>query len=396
MKRILALVLCLSFVLCGCGKNQEETQPASTAAPTTQATTAPTTVPVTEPVTEPSTQPSTEPATEPVTEPPTEPATEPTEPVVLAYQHPLTGEMLEKPMESRPVAVVINNILAAQPLHGIGDADVMFEIMAEGGGSITRCLAIYSDISKAGTIGSIRSARTYLIDLARSYWAVLVHCGGSEYALAELKSSYYNSINEFYNGTFFYRDQARLNAGYSREHTLFSTGADLAAAIEKNGFDMVNEGGKDLGMIFQEDVVLGGEAANEISLYFYKGGKCTTMRYDAEKGVYYGTQRWKDHDGAYSIYQPFSDANTGEKVPYKNVLILYARTSTDGYRMFAELTGEGKGYFACNGQIIPIIWKRSKLSQPFRYYLEDGTQVSMGVGKTYIGVIPTSAPVEYQ
>lgn len=293
------------------------------------------------------------------------------------------------------MAVVINNILAAQPLHGIGDADVLFEIMAEGGGSITRCLAIYSDIEKAGTIGSIRSARTYLIDLARAYWAVLVHCGGSEYALKELKASYYNSVNEFYNDPFFYRDQDRLNAGYSREHTLFSTGPDLAAAMQKNGFDMVNEGGKDFGMIFDENVILNGETANEISLYFYKGGKCTVMNYDVEKGVYFGTQKWKDQSGNYSLYHSFADNNTGENVPFENVLILYSRTSTDGYRMFAELTGEGKGYFACNGQIVPIVWKRSKLSEPFRYYLEDGTQVSMGIGKTYIGVIPTNSPVEY-
>lgn len=384
MKRIFALVLAMSLLLCGCGAQQDQTQP-STTVPTTQTTTPATTEPTTEPTTAP---------TEETTEPTTEPTTTPTEPELL-YQHPITGEALAEPMENRPVAVVINNTSVAQPLHGIGDADVLFEIMAEGGGTITRCLAVFSDIESAGAIGSIRSARTYLIDLARSYWAVLVHCGYSEYALEELNNTRYNTINEFFNGSYFYRDQDRLNAGYSREHTLFTTGPDLAAAIENRKFDMVNEGGSDYGMSFSEDLDLGGETANEVSLYFYKGGKCTTMTYDEAAGVYYGTQKWK-RNGEYSYTQPLADANTGENVPYENVLILYSHTTSDGYRMFAQLTGEGTGYFACNGQIVPIIWKRDKLSQPFSYYLEDGTPLTQGVGKSYVAIIPTKSPVEYK
>lgn len=380
MKRILALMLCICLILCGCAGQSEETQP-STTMPDTQATTQATT------------EPTQTPTTQPETEPVTEPATEPTEPELL-YQHPITGEMLAEPMENRPMAVVINNISSAQPLHGIGEADVIFEIMAEGGGTITRCLAIFSDIGSVGKIGSIRSARTYLIDLARAYWAPLVHCGGSEYALEELNTSKYNNINEMYNGSYFYRDSERTSAGYSYEHTLFSTGSDLLAAALNRGYDMVNEGGKDYGMTFSEEIDLGGETANEISLYFYSGGKCTTMTYDAEDGVYYGLQKWKSN-GEYSKTEPFADANTGENVPYKNVLILYSRTTTDGYRMFAQLTGEGKGYFACEGQIIPILWHRDNLSDPFTYTLEDGTPVDLGIGKSYIGVIPTNSPVEY-
>ncbi len=379
MKRVFALVLCLSLLLCGCATKPVETQPTTTAAPTTEPTAAPTT------------EPTTVPTTVPETEPPTEPATEPTEPPVeLNYIHPITGEKLEKPMENRPVAVVINNISSAQPLHGIGQADVLFEIMAEGGGSITRCLAIYSDIASVDTIGSVRSARTYLIDLARSYWAVLVHCGGSEYALEELSTSRYNTINEFYNGDFFYRDQARKDAGYAYEHTLFTNGKSLAAAIERRGFDMINEGGSDYGYTFREDLQLDGVAAGEITLHFYENGKTTTMTYDPEKGVYYGMQNWK------SSSEPFADANTEENVPFENLIILRARTTTDGYRMFADLVGEGKGYFACNGQLVEITWKRAKLGHSFQYYLSDGTQLPLSVGKTYIAVIPNNSPVEYQ
>lgn len=108
--------------------------------------------------------------TTPPTTAPTVPGetTGPTEPPEAAYRHPLTGAPLDAPFAGRCTAVVINNIRQAQPLYGIGQADVLYEIIAEGGGSITRCLGIFSEIGSVEKIGSIRSARTYLVDLARA------------------------------------------------------------------------------------------------------------------------------------------------------------------------------------------------------------------------------------
>ena len=64
----------------------------------------------------------------------------------------------------RPVAVVFNNLRRALPQHGIGAADVVFEVEAEGG--ITRIVGIFSDLSAVGTIGSVRSARPVMINIA--------------------------------------------------------------------------------------------------------------------------------------------------------------------------------------------------------------------------------------
>ena len=378
MKRILIALLAVSMVLCGC---QTNSAPAQT-------TTAPT---------QPTTDITTAPTTEVTTAPTTEPATVPTEPPVL-YRSPLTGEPISEPMTTRPVAVVINNIRAAQPLHGIGQADVLFEIVAEGGGSITRCLAIYSDLGSVEKVGSIRSARTYLIDLARAFRAPLIHCGASEYAYEDMKNNSYAHIDEMYNSAYFYRDKDRQNAGYSSEHTLFANGEKLMQAIEKKNYNMVNEGGTDFGLTFSDYVNLYGAPASQIAFTFnrYDSGKYTYMTYDPETGAYYGSQRWRNSKGELGNPRDLADANTGEKVPYRNVLILYAKTTTDGYRMFAELTGEGTGYFACGGQIVPIKWSRSSLSNPFAFTLEDGTPVTLGVGKSYIGVLSRNCPVEYE
>ena len=57
----------------------------------------------------------------------------------------------------RPCAVMVNNIEAALPQYGIYDADVLFEIVAEGG--ITRLMAVYGDEADIPNVCSVRSAR---------------------------------------------------------------------------------------------------------------------------------------------------------------------------------------------------------------------------------------------
>lgn len=371
MKRIISIILCLCLLLAGCAKAPEETS-VPTTAPATEATATPTTEPTIEPTAEPATEPTTVPTTEPV----------------VLYRHPLTGEPLEEPLQTKPVGVVINNIRSAQPLHGVGAADVICEIMAEGGGSITRLLAVFSDLENAGKVGSIRSARTYLIDLARSFgYAPIVHCGYSEHAQREIAKTGYPSFNQSFYPAYFYRDQARKNAGYATEHTLFAEGEDLVLGLQENGFDLAAENGVDFGWQFAEDVALNGQTANKITCQFYStGGKQTVMTYDAEMGVYYGTQVWKTKTE--EIY----DANSGESVPFKNVLMIFAKTTTNGKHMFAELTGEGTGYYACNGQVVSIKWVRADSADPFSFFLEDGTPITMGVGKTYLGVLATCSP----
>ena len=193
MKRLFALLMAVCMLLCACG-TQTPTQPSTveTQPPTTSATTASTTAPTTAPTTIPSTV--------------------PTE-AVVQYRHPLTGEQLNAPFTGRCVAVATNNASSAQPQHGIGQADIIYEIMAEGGGSVTRCLAVYSNIAEVPKVGSIRSARTYLVNLARGHNAAIVHCGGSVYAANLLRQGVCDDIDQFYNGAYFYRDQDRLCMG---------------------------------------------------------------------------------------------------------------------------------------------------------------------------------------
>lgn len=314
--------------------------------------------------------------------------TEETEAKVL-YRHPLTGEPLEEPLTARPTAVVINNIKACMPQHGISQADIMYEIETEGG--ITRCLALFTDLSGVDKIGPIRSCRTYFNHLSATYDAPLVHCGGSVNGLKGYydlnnKLSKWTHLDQRYNGDYFYRDKDRKASGYAKEHTLFTTGELLQKGFEKKKIDMVYDAPVDYGFIFEDAPVMTGETANKVTVKFY-GKKTTTMTYNTTSGLYEAAQYNKDH----------IDGETGEVLTYRNVLVLQTKhwkEKEGSYsRSYYNLTGSGNGYFACDGKIVPIKWKHNKVTDNFTYTLEDGTPLVLGVGRSYVGIISTSGSV---
>lgn len=371
MKKILALLLALTVLLslaaCG-GESVDDT----TATPTTEAETVPeTTVP---------------PTTEAETVPPTTEAE--TEPPVL-YRNPLNGEPLEEPYTARPFAVTINNIKQAMPQCGVETADLIFEILAEGG--ITRCLAVFDDISGIEHLGAVRSARTYFVDLALSLDAIYVHHGGSTYGYDLISSTGINDLDAMKSSgsSAFYRDQDRLNAGYALEHTSFATGDKLIAAAQKR-YTMVREDGIDYGWTFVDDATPeNGSDATSVTVRFTPNGKKTGFTYDPETGLYEAAQYGSD----------YIDGNTGNTMAFKNLLVIKAKSWTDsqGYRQFVELTyAEGDGFFACNGKLIPIKWSRQGYSAPFVFTLEDGTPLELNVGNSYIAVTPRNGVVDYE
>ena len=372
MKRIFAIFLALSLlVLCACGKQNIET-------------------PATEP-----TQPSTEAPTEP-----TEETTEtPTEPPLL-YQNPLNGQAIAEPYTGRPVAIVINNIRDALPQYGISQADFIYELVTEGG--ITRCLAVFSDVSDIGTIGPVRSTRSFFNNIALSYDAPIIHCGGSEPGLAGhydengIRIENWQHINEQYYGQYFFRDHYRYNDGWSWEHTLFTSGELVTQGLEDKdyaqhapNFRPPLEGLNQYGLQFAEVVELEGETARNVTVNF-RFGKTTGLVFNEQTGLYEASQYGKPH----------IDATTGETMAYRNVLILCTTqwSSYDGDydRSFYDLNGSGEGYFLCDGQLVPIQWHRDGVRSPFTYTFADGTPLTLGVGTTYVGITAAEDCVVYE
>ena len=317
-------------------------------------------------------------------------ATQPSNPADVRYRHPLTGAPLSAPWSGQVTAVVVNNLKAAMPQSGISNADIFYEVEVEG--DITRCLAIFSDLSGVGNIGAVRSARTYFNSLAVSYDAPLIHCGGSpgmalagRYGASADVIEGWQHIDQGSYGQYFFRDMDRYSSGVAWEHCLFTSGEKLQQAIEAKGYYTPAE--ETYGLQFGDSVVLNGATANEVTVKF-KSGKTTVFTYNQEKQGYTMYQHGQDH----------IDGNTGEVVVFQNVITIYTTQSyaSDGVHKYYESIGTGKGYAAINGQIVPITWTRENLRDSYTYTLEDGTPLIMESGKTYIAMVGIRHDIAYK
>ena len=364
MKKLIALLLIASLILCGCG--------ASTPA-ATEATTAPTEAPATE-----------------ATEAPTETTEAPTEPPVV-YRNPLNGEVLDEPYTGRIFAVTISNIRDALPHYGTMEADILMEMWVNG--SIIRDLALYTDVSKAEAIGSVRSDRLMFNQIVKMYDAVLADAAGSDQVLNDAKNTGVNrmTIDTGDSTDYSYRAKDRVftfKPESKYEHTLFAKGAGLLDFAQKKGFSVTQPADKDYNLHFTEDGTPEGETANSVNVTFtYRNNKKdTTMVYDESLGKYVYNQ--------YGKVMVVGDTEDPEC--FTNVIIMLADITRGDVYYTANFTGGGTGYYANGGKIIPITWGCDGEESPFWFKTVDGADLELGVGNTYMAIAPQDSPVTYE
>lgn len=73
--------------------------------------------------------------------------------------------------------VMLNNLKKAQPQLGNSQADIIYEVPAEGG--ITRMLAVYQSLEDVGSLGSTVLPVPIISSWHWAHDALYVHAGGS-------------------------------------------------------------------------------------------------------------------------------------------------------------------------------------------------------------------------
>ncbi len=376
MKRILALLLALAMVLalaaCG-GKGESEPDDAQV-------------LPGTEDITEADQAEQ----TADTVESPEEPEIH----VDWTGRNPLTGEAVPEDISNnRPVMVMLNNLKQALPQSGNSQADIIYEILEEGG--ITRMLAVYQDISSVeGNLGTIRSTRPYYVTLVASHDGILVHAGGSGAAydkIEDLNVYDLDALNRLGRGGagLFWRDKGRLNAGVATEHTMYITASDITEYLANSSIRTEHDEDFSLNTLFVEDgTPADGSAANAVTVPFssYKTGE---FRYDEASGKYFVSEY-----GA-----PYMDETTGQQVSVKNVIIIMTEVKAiegdSKGRISVAMTGTGIGYYACGGKYIPINWSRSSETSHYVFTTMSGDPLELGVGNSYINIVPTTCSVSF-
>ncbi len=327
---------------------------------------------------------ATTPSSAEVTEETTLADAQPTEEVVTAdgIRSALTNEAIDEAIyKQRPITVMFNNLKAACPQTSISKAGVVYEVPVEG--SITRLMGVIEDWQGLDKIGSVRSSRDYYIYWAKEWDSLYVHFGGpAKFINPVLEKLKINNINGLEaNGDAYYRTTDRV-----APHNAYAKGSGLAAAAGTRGYSLTYEkGAPEVHFTFASDaapnMLESGVAATHVEMGGYNINH-GMFDYNAEDGLYYRSQY-----GAAQI-----DDLDGKQLTCKNIIIINVdgKVRDSKGRLKLEVVDSGKtGYFITNGKAIPITWDKVDDTALTKYYDEQGNEIQLNTGKTWICVVLT-------
>lgn len=291
------------------------------------------------------------------------------------FTYPLTGIGTNEDIDRRVVAVMINNHPKARPQSGLAQADIVYEVLAEG--DLTRFLAFFqSEIPEK--VGPVRSARDYYIELAQGYDALYVCHGNSPEAKEMMDRGVVDNLNGlYYDGTLFKRADFR-----KAPHNSYITYDNIEKGADKRDYAMTQTVPSML--FYTEDelkqVDNGTRTANEVDIrYSSRSYAGVTFRYDEQTGKY----------ERYSADEQTIDYETKDPVLLDNLFIVETRHRVidDAGRREIDLVSGGKGYLIQKGVVTEVEWKNvDGRIVPF----ENGIEAKFVPGKTWVNLIPTS------
>ncbi|KAI7261013.1 hypothetical protein KC345_g9924 [Hortaea werneckii] len=286
----------------------------------------------------------------------------------------LTGLPTAEGSLPRPLAVMINNAPAARPQSGVSEADILYEVLAEGG--ITRLIGIFQSHTGVVKIGPIRSIRPYLLDIGESYGGVTVHAGGSPAAYAILQKEKKEDMDEIGRaGAYFWRDKER-----KAPHNLYSNAAKLREGAEKLGYAENVEVPR-YEFTDPEYIPTEGTDAPEFNVNFLLKSYTVGYKYNPGQRTY---ERWVNG-------KPHLDLNNGGAVGAANVIIMGSdhKVLDDVGRLQVDVELGGEALLFQRGVVIHGKWSR-RPGDIIRFVKEDGKEALMYPGVTHILIVPNS------
>jgi hypothetical protein len=312
------------------------------------------------------------------TKPPEDTVQTPSEPTTAepapidppSYIAPLTGLALTTEPTQRPFAVMVNNFSAARPQSGLPHADMVWEVLAEGG--ITRLVAIFQSDNFTDPIGPIRSNRPYLIRIGEALGSVLVHAGASNDGYDVLQHQHKDYLDEITNaGSYFYREKFR-----KAPHNLYSNLEKLREGALKKKY-------KQTVTIptfpFSDTGATGsGVPAQTVNLHFLLKDYKVSYAYDASKKLYLRSINGKPH----------TDLTSGDQLSATNLVVLGAKHKTyDDYgRLEVNLESGGPAVLIQLGKAVECKWVRS--ADGVIRLMKDGQELPFVPGKTFYHIVP--------
>ncbi len=293
-------------------------------------------------------------------------------PAVLTsvIRHPLTGARISSALTELPqvFGVMIENSADAWPLSGVDGAFLVFEAPVEG--NIPRFLAFFSEDQDVAKIGPVRSARDYFLDWNAELDGMYAHVGGSPQALERIREDGIMDLDQFFQSEYFYRDELTRYA----PHNVYTTTDDLVSAIAE-----IDEK-------YEHDTST------------YDAWRFTDGASESESASIIHLD-WSNSSG-YNVdwvYEPLTNTygrkQGGNTYTANNVVVLETSVDViagdDKGRKELQTIGTGEMRLFQNGVEIIGTWKKPSVEERLRFYDDEGNEIVMNAGRTWIEVIDT-------
>ena len=285
----------------------------------------------------------------------------------------LTGETIEAGSLSRPaLAGKIDNHPSARPQVGLDEADIVFEELVEGG--LTRYIAIWHS-SLPAEIGPVRSVRPMDPEIVSPFGGIFAYSGGQVRFIQMMQEApVYNAIH----------------GQPDTEETFYRTSAKVAPHnVLVKAPELVDQ---HLNLPAPERQFAYAPSVEESSAVV-AGSPVTSMN-PRFSGFSSPSWEWDGTQGTFLRFQPngaADSASSGNQIFATNVVVLQVGIDVVEDIPTTRLVNQGKGWVATGGSILEINWFKATPESPIILTTDDGEEVRLGVGNTWIELIPNDS-----
>lgn len=310
------------------------------------------------------------------------------------HYSPLTGmETTEKNTKLPVTAVIIENSPEARPQSGIAGNNVVFEAVAEGG--ITRFNVLFQE-EQPELIGPIRSLRSYYLEWSTGFDAAQAHVGGSGDALNMIRSGDYAfDIDETVSTLPIWRSNDRYapHNAYSNGKSLYEyetqNGKETSefTAWERQDGEQVKPPETEETTDKDTEVVDTNVYVNSINLPISTGLFAVNYEYNAETNSY----------DRYQGGAPHEDQEKGQVSPDVVIAMMVSQyIKSDGLHNDINTASSGVAYIFQNGILEKASWRKSSAKDNIRFTDEEGNNIKLNRGQTWITAIDKTKTPTWQ
>ena len=311
--------------------------------------------------------------------------------------------VFDEDSNKRPIAIMIDNNVGNTSHSGLQESYLNYEIIVEGG--LTRIMAIYKD-KDIQQIGPVRSSRHYFLDYALESDCIYVHFGWSTFAQNDISALGVNNINGLYDSYPFWR-ATHLYA----PHNVFTSISKIYEYAAQKNYQTTSDNWKllnytpdeiELNTPIRYDKVENSETGKKETVPVTNPNLLTANSVEIPYSYYqYRSYTYDATNKYYLRYmngKPHKDADTNTQLHYKNIIVAYVSNyQLDSYgRQDLSTTGTGTGYYITNGYALPINWTKDSRNGKTKYTYNDGKEITVNDGNTFIQIVPTGKQITLQ